>query len=389
MGEKRDYYEVLGVSKNATKDEIKRAYRKLAKKYHPDLNKDNKEEAAEKFKEISEAYEVLMDDEKRARYDRYGHAGVANDFGGGGFSWQNFSHADDLEDIFGSDFFSFMEDLFGFSFGNFSRSSYRTSHSSSRGQSQRGEDIRVYLPLTLEEIHKGTTKTINLKRMEKCPSCNGKGYESEGGLKTCPTCGGSGQVRRVSRSIFGQSIHITECPNCGGSGVIISNPCKKCGGTGRVKGEKKITVKVPPGVKTGFYTRLRGEGNIGIRGGERGDCIVVYEEKDHKYFKRIGDDLYTKVYVPAPVAAVGGHIEITSIDGDKVKIKVPAGIRSGSILRVSKKGMKKFNSSSRGNMYVRVIIWVPSKLSKEEKELYKKLIEIQTEQPPSPEPDNV
>ncbi len=390
MANKRDYYEVLGVSKDASEAEIKKAYRRLAKKYHPDLNKDNKEEAAEKFKEISEAYEVLMDKDKRARYDRFGHAGVSDSFGGQGFSWNNFSHKEDLEDIFGNDFFSsFMEDLFGFSFGGSGFSNQNVYSRGKKRSAQRGEDIRVYLPLTLEEIYEGVEKKINLKRMERCPVCNGKGYEKDGGVETCPTCGGTGQVKRMQQSIFGRSIHITECPHCNGTGVIIKKPCSKCGGTGRIKDERKITVKIPPGVQTGFYTRLRGEGNIGTRSGERGDCLIVYEEKPHDKFRRVGDNLYSKAYVPAPVAAIGGSIEVPSVDGKKIKLKIPLGAKSGDIYRIKGKGMRKFNSSGRGDMYVRISLWVPKHLSKEEKKLYEQLQKIQTESVPDIEADDV
>jgi len=366
MAAKRDYYEILGVSKNASNDDIKRAYRQLARKYHPDMNPDNKKEAEEKFKELSEAYEVLMDKDKRARYDAYGHAGVQSDFGPGGFTWQDFTRTADIEDIFGDvlkDFFGFgggsiFDRMFGGRRGDGAYESYRG----------RGENLKVRLPLSLKEIATGTTKQIKLKRYEKCTKCNGTGGKSQ----VCQTCGGSGQARRVSSSIFGQFVNITTCPTCGGKGRVISDPCKQCRGTGRVQKTANISVKIPAGVSSGNYIPLKGQGNAGSNGGSPGDLIVVIEEKVDNLFERQGDDIFVKVPISFPAAALGGKITIPTLDGN-VRLTISAGTQSGKLLRLRGKGIPRLHGFGRGDQLVKVIVRTPEKLTREARELIERL----------------
>jgi molecular chaperone DnaJ len=365
---KRDYYEVLGVGRDATEDAIKKAYRKLAVKYHPDKNPGDKQ-AEEKFKEATEAYEVLKDPQKRSQYDQLGHAGVSGQGGFEGFGgFGGFDLSDALR-AFMRDFGGFggMEDFFGGA----------TRRSTRRGRRvERGEDLQIKISLTLEEIATGVEKKIKLKRFVKCDHCGGSGAESGGGFETCPQCKGTGELRRVSRSLFGQIVNVTTCNMCGGEGRIVANPCHVCRGEGRVKGTSNINVKIPPGVATGNYIPIRGSGNVGRRGGPAGDAIVIIEEKSHPVFQRRGNDLITEVAVNYPLAAMGGEVEVPILKG-KVKLKIPAGTQSGKIFRIRGKGLPGLNSYSTGDELVRIIVWVPDKLSPEEKELIRKLAEIQ------------
>ena len=278
---KRDYYEVLGVEKNAEAPEIKKAYRKLAMQFHPDKNPDNKE-AEEKFKEASEAYEILSDKDKRQLYDQYGHAGVENQFGAGGFSWENFTQRSDLNDIFGDSFSSIFEGLFGGRGFNSRGGSSRTSN--------RGEDLQIELSLSLKEIATGTEKKIKIGTKEACDKCDGTG-SADGQVEECTQCRGTGQVRQVRQSLFGQMQTVSECPSCRGEGKIIKNKCTKCYGEGRMGKVKEITVKIPSGVEESQYIRLRGQGNIGPRGGTRGDIQVLIHEKQDELFERHGNDI--------------------------------------------------------------------------------------------------
>ena len=319
---KRDYYEVLGVSKNASKDEIKKAYRKMAMKYHPDKNKGDKE-AEEKFKEASEAYEVLSDPEKRKLYDQYGFQGVEGTFGGNGFSWENFTHMSDIEDIFGEGLGGLFESIFG---GGFS------SHARHREHSNRGEDLRVSISLTLEEIATGVEKTIKISVKDTCPHCNGTGSK-DGKVQTCPQCNGSGKVRHVTRSIFGHMQSITTCPTCHGSGKIIVNKCPYCGGEGRINKTKKIKVSIPAGVEDGQYIRMHGQGNVGKNNGPRGDILVMIREKEHKIFERREQDIICEYPITFSQAALGAEILVTTLTG-KIKMKIPAGTQSGKIFRL-------------------------------------------------------
>ncbi len=369
---KRDYYEILGVPRDATEDAIKKAYRKLAVKYHPDKNPGDKE-AEEKFKEATEAYEILKDPKKRAQYDQFGHAGISGQPGAGGFDFGGFDLSDALR--------AFMRDFGGFG-GTFDDifggggASTRGRSGSHRPQRYRGEDIQIRLPLTLEEIAQGVEKKIKLKRYLKCENCGGTGAEGDSGLKTCPQCKGSGQIRRVSRSLFGQMINVTTCNLCGGEGVIIGKPCSVCGGEGRVKGSTTINVKIPPGVSSGNYITVRGSGHYGRRGGPPGDVIVFIEEKRHPIFKRRGDDLVVEIAVNYPTAALGGEVEVPILNG-KAKLKIPPGTQSGKVFRMRNKGLPHLNGYGSGDELVKVIVWVPQKLSNEEKEILKKLKSIQ------------
>ena len=379
MAEKSDYYTILGVEREASKDEIRRSYRRLAKKYHPDLNKDNPKEAEEKFKELSEAYEVLSDPQKRANYDRFGHAGV--DFGPGGFGWSNFTRFNDVEDIFGD----LLKNLFG---GNFGFSGTRgggmgTGFGSSifddlfgggytraeeRYRPERGSDIRYDLEIEMEEAARGMEKEITITKTESCTSCNGMGAIS-GGLETCTACGGSGQVQRAQRQGFAQFISISACPRCEGRGQVITKPCENCNGTGKVRITKQLSVKIPPGVDTGSRLRVAREGGAGERGGPPGDLYVIMHVREHEFFKRAGNDLFCEVPIRFAQAAFGDEIEISTIDGDSARIKIPAGTQSGTNFRLKNKGMPDLKGYGRGNMVVRVKVVTPTKLSKKQQEL--------------------
>ncbi len=354
---KRDYYEILGVEKTASKEELKKAYRKLAMQYHPDRNPDNKD-AEERFKEAAEAYEILSSDEKRANYDRFGHAGVRG--GQQGFSDINdiFSH---FSDIFGGG--SIFDDFFG---GGQRRTRQRTGGTP-------GSDLRVTLKLTMEEIAEGTTKKLKIKKQVKCDECGGSGAEAGTSKNTCPVCHGTGEVKTVSRSVFGQFVNITTCSNCNGEGTVIDKPCKKCMGDGRVQEDVSIKIDVPAGVSEGNYMTMRNDGNAGKRGGPAGDLIVVFKEIEHEYFMREGDDILYDLFVSFPEAALGGEVEVPTLSG-KAKLKIDSGTASGKLLKMRDKGIKHLNHSGRGDQIVRVNIAVPKKLNSKEKELLKELL---------------
>ncbi len=370
---KRDYYEILGVSRNATTDEIKQAYRRLAKQYHPDMNPTNKKEAEEKFKELSEAYEVLVDNEKRKLYDQYGHEGVSQRFSPGGFQWRDFSHAEDLKDIFG-DIFDFGQIFRGF--GEGSIFDLFTRSRPTRAQATRGRDIHIRLRLTLEEIAHGTTKELTFSRFEKCETCNGKGGT---GTTTCSHCQGRGETRHVSRSVFGQFIQVTTCSECAGTGQQIKNLCSKCSGEGRIRVPKTLKVVIPPGVSTGNFIPLRGEGHYGPGG--RGDVIIEIEEKEHPLFVRKHDDLVVEVPISYTTAILGGELEVPTLDGKK-KIKINPGTQHGELIRIKNAGIKRLNGG-KGDEIIRIAIHIPKHLSTREKDLLKELERIRTENPPS------
>jgi len=368
------------VEREASKDDIRHAYRRLAKKHHPDLNKDNQKEAEEKFKELSEAYEVLSDPQKRANYDRFGHAGV--DFGPGGFDWSNFTRSSDVEDIFGD----LIRDLFGgnFGFGGsratqagvgsspfdvfFGGGGRGYTRANDRYRPERGSDIRYDLEIDMEEAARGMEKEITITKKEACTSCNGTGAIS-GGLETCTACGGSGQVQRAQRQGFAQFISISACPSCDGRGRVITKPCENCNGTGKVSVTKQLSVKIPPGVDTGSRLRVAGEGGAGERGGPPGDLYVIMHVKEHEFFKRAGADLFCEVPVRFAQAAFGDEIEISTIDGGSARIKIPAGTQSGTNFRLKNKGMPDLRGYGRGNLVVRLKVVTPTKLSKKQKEL--------------------
>ena len=358
---KRDYYEVLGIGRDASASDIKSAYRKLALKYHPDRNPDNKAEAEERFKEASEAYEVLSDEEKRANYDRFGHAGVENSFGGGGFQWSDFSHATDFEDIFG--------DLFSNFFGG------GRSRGSQSGP-PRGRDLKVPLELTLEEVAKGVEKTINLNRLQACTSCRGSGAATDSAKETCGTCGGVGQVQQVSRSFFGQSVVVAACPNCNGEGSIVRRPCSDCGGEGRRREKSTLKVKIPAGVSSGNYIPLRGEGEAGARGGPAGDCLVFIEEKEDEFFTRDGNDVLYHLPISFSQATLGDEVEVPTIGG-KALMKIPVGTQSGKIFRLRQKGIPDVNGRGVGDQLVQVVVWTPTQLNEEERKLFEELAQLE------------
>ncbi len=361
MAGKRDYYEVLGVSKNASKDEIKKAYRKLAMKYHPDKNPGNKE-AEEKFKEAAEAYEVLSNDEKREKYDRFGF----NAPGGGG----DFHGFNDINDIF-----SHFSDIFGGG-GGFSGFSDMFGGSSFSGRRQAtgapGSDLKVTLKLTLEEIANGTTKKIKLKKYKTCSACSGSGAKNANAFQTCPVCHGAGEVRQVSKSLFGQFVNITTCSRCGGTGKIITNSCNVCNGEGRVKVEETIKINVPAGVSDGNYMTLRGQGNAGKNGGPAGDIIVIFKELPHEYFTRNGDDVIYDLTISFPEAVLGTEVQIPTLTG-KAKLKIEAGIQPGKLLKMRHKGIQHLNRHGTGDQLVRINIYVPKKITSKERELLNQL----------------
>jgi len=368
--QKRDFYEVLGVSRNASQEEIKKAYRKLAVKYHPDKNPDNPD-AEKKFKECAEAYEVLRDPEKRQRYDRFGHEGMrSSDFGG-------FRDVDDIFSAFG--------DIFG---GGFGGSIFEEVFSGGRtrgGRSQRhpgtaGSDLKIRLKLSLEEIAHGTTKKLKLKKYVACSTCKGSGASNDDGYRRCEYCNGSGEIRQVSRSVFGQFVNITPCSNCGGSGKILSVPCKTCDGEGRKQKGETVEVTIPAGVSEGQYLTLRNSGNAGRRGGPAGDLIVVIEEEDHEKFIRRGDDIIYDLLVSFPTAVMGGDVEVPTLNG-RVRMNIDAGTQSGRILRMRGKGIKHLNGGGSGDQLVRINVWVPKKVSSQEKELIKELSKQQNINP--------
>ncbi len=364
---KRDYYEVLGVEKNASESEIKKSYRKLAMKYHPDKNKDNKE-AEEKFKEAAEAYEVLSDSDKKVRYDQFGHAGMEGAFGGGGFNWNNFTHGSEFSDIFSDGLGGIFESLFGGSFGG-----ARGGRGRGR-QNNRGEDLQISLSLTLEEISKGVDKKIKISVQDTCETCSGSGSE-DGDVESCTQCRGSGHVRQMTRSLFGNMQTLVTCPSCHGEGKIIKNRCPKCHGEGRSKARKTISINIPAGVSEGQYIRLRGQGNIGKRGGEKGDILVMIHEKEHDIFEREEADLICKFPISYSQAALGSDIMVPTLAG-KVKMKIPAGTQSGKVFRLRAQGLPHVNSAY---LYVKISVFTPTKLSKEEKDLFNQLAEFDSD----------
>jgi len=359
---KRDFYEILGISRNASQEEIKKAYRQMALKYHPDRNPGNKQ-AEESFKEAAEAYEVLGDPEKRRRYDQFGHEGMRG---------TNFREFHDINDIF-----SAFSDIFGSGFGGgiFDEvfgTSTRSRRSSRAQRGIPGSDLKVKLQLTLEEISTGVEKKIKVRKQKKCDVCNGTGAKPGTGSSTCPQCNGTGELRQVSRSMFGQFVNITTCPTCAGEGRVIREPCTSCRGEGRVAGETTIKVNVPAGVSEGNYIPLNGQGNAGQRGGPAGDLIVLIEEEPHQYFTRSGDDIVYDLNISFPMAALGGDVEIPTLTG-KAKLTIEPGTPAGRMLRMRDRGIPHLNNYGRGDQLVRVNIWIPSKLTAKEKELLKQL----------------
>lgn len=364
----RDYYEVLGVDRNADADAIKKAYRKLALQYHPDRNGGSKE-AEEKFKEATEAYEVLRDPQKRAAYDRYGHAGVKGaGAGAGGFG--GFDFADALE-IFMRDFGGFgFEDLFG------GRSTRRGARSSRR----RGSDISVRVSLTLAEVAEGARKTFEVQVLDPCEACGGTGSENGAPLVRCRTCGGAGEVRRVQRSMLGQLVSVTTCPDCQGEGQIIERLCPECGGRGVEPVKRTFAVEVPPGVSNGDYLTLRGQGNAGVRGGARGDIMVVLDVEEDPRFVRDGADLYYTLPITFSQAALGAEVEVPTVHG-MARLRIPPGTQSGRLLRMTGRGLPRLHGGGRGDQIVRIVVWTPTELTREQEALFRRLAEIESPPP--------
>ena len=359
---KRDYYEVLGVSKGASAEEIKKAYRKLAIKYHPDKNPGDKE-SEEKFKEAAEAYDVLSNPDKKSRYDQFGHAGMGGASGGGGFSG-GFS----MEDIF-SQFGDIFGGHFGGGFGGFGG----FGGGSSRGRRvNRGSDIRIRVKLDLKEIAHGAEKKVKINKMVACDMCGGKGAKSEADIKTCDTCRGTGQVTRVTQTILGQMQTSSVCSSCNGEGKTIIKPCSKCHGEGLVKEMEEITFKIPAGVAQGMQLTVQGKGNAARRGGINGDLLVVIEEEENPELQRDGNDLIYSLFISIPEAVLGADAEIPSVDG-KLRIKIEPGTQSGKVLRLRGKGLPDVNGYGNGDLLVYIQVWTPKKLDKQEKEMLEKL----------------
>jgi molecular chaperone DnaJ len=365
----RDYYEILGVTREADADEIKKSYRKLAFEHHPDRNGGSKEAEA-KFKEATEAYEVLRDAEKRAAYDRYGHAGVKGG-GAGGQGFGGFDFADALE-IFMRDFggFSGLDDLFG----------ARGGRRGGRGGPRKGPDMQVRAVLTLAEVATGVRKPVRVAVLNPCGACHGTGGEAGVQPVTCPTCEGAGEVRRVQRSFLGQIVSVTPCPACGGEGLHIEEPCRSCGGEALERGEKTIEVEVPPGVSSGDYITLRGLGNAGARGGPRGDVLVVIEVEEDPRFIRDGANLVYELPISYTQAVLGAEVEIPTVGG-AARVKIPAGTQSGRILRLRERGLPRLQASGRGDLLVQVLVWIPTAPTARERELLQELSKVETPPP--------
>lgn len=361
---KRDYYDTLGLQKNASDDEIKKAYRKLAMQYHPDRNAGDKT-AEEQFKEIAEAYEVLRDPQKRATYDRFGHAGLRGGTGGG---YRDFEF--DLSDALRT-FMS--EGIFGEFFGG--------GRARRRGESPRGSDLQVRLNLTLEEVATGVSKKLKIKTFVRCTTCEGSGGAKGSKPVTCPACGGAGEIRQRSNTIFGQFINVTTCPQCEGEGKIVKEVCHTCRGQGRVEGEKTISVEIPAGVSSGNYLTIRNEGPVGPRGGAPGDVIVLLGEKEHDKFERHGDDILYELPVSITQAVLGDQVAIPTLEGEAI-LEIQAGTQSGKILRMRGKGIPHLNGYGKGDQLVRVLIWIPTKLSSKEREAFKELAKFDGLKPP-------
>jgi molecular chaperone DnaJ len=360
---KRDYYEVLGVGKSASAEEIKKAYRKKAIQYHPDKNPDNKE-AEEKFKEAAEAYEVLSNPEKKQRYDQFGHAGMSGAAGGGGFSGGGFS---DIEDIF-----SAFGDIFGGHFGGFGGFSGGGGRSRGGRRVSRGSDLRVKVKLNLQEIVNGVEKKIKVKKYVACQHCSGTGAKNGSSYSTCGTCGGAGQVTRVQNTLLGQMQTTSACPTCGGEGRMITDKCNHCAGEGVVREEEVINIKIPAGVGEGMQLNVSGKGNTGRRGGINGDLLVVITEADEDELVRDGNNLIYNLFLSFPEITLGTTSEIPTVDG-KVKVKIEPGTQPEKILRLRGKGIPDVNGYGRGDLLVRVHVWIPKKLSNEEKRALEKL----------------
>lgn len=364
--EKRDYYEVLGVAKTASPEEIKKAYRKKAIQYHPDKNPGDAE-AEEKFKEAAEAYEILSDPQKRQRYDQFGHAGMG---GAGGFSGGGMN----MEDIF-----AHFGDIFGGHFGGFS--GFGGFGGGQRGpRVRRGSDLRVKVKLTLSEVANGVEKKIKVKKLIPCSECQGTGAENNSGTETCTQCHGTGRITRIQRTILGDMQTQAECPTCGGDGKIIKHKCTHCSGEGIIRGEEVISIKIPAGVSEGMQLKMGGKGNAARRGGVNGDLLILIEEEAHPELIRDENDLIYNLLLSVPTAALGGQVEVPTIDG-KVKVTISPGTQPGKVLRLRGKGLPGLNSYGTGDLLINIGVYIPEKLNKEEKKLMEELAKSDNMEP--------
>ena len=363
-----DYYQLLGVARSADTEEIKKTYRQLALKYHPDRNQGSKEAEA-RFKEVTEAYEVLRDSEKRALYDRYGEQGLKGGASGG----TSFDFSDAIE-VFMRDFggFAGFEDLFGM-----------RGARSQRAASRKGQTVRIRLSLTLREVATGVTRTVRVALLDNCDACKGSGAESGSAPTVCPGCGGSGEERHVQRSVFGQFVSVQPCRTCGGEGRVIERLCQKCSGDGRLRAEEDIEVDVPAGVTSENFLTLRGRGSVGSRGGARGDLVVLLEIQDDPRFVRDGSDLVHELPITFAQAALGAQVDVPTIEGT-ARLTVPIGIQSGELLRLRGLGLPELNGTVRGDQLVRVVVWTPDELTVEQEEALRRLREVE-----SPPPEKV
>ena len=366
---KRDYYEILEVSKNATPEEIKKAYRKKAMQFHPDKNPGNKP-AEEKFKEAAEAYEVLSDDQKKSRYDQYGHAGVGGaaggGYGGGGMSMDDiFSHFGDVFGGGGGGGFGGFSGFGGFGGGG------------SRQRVNKGSNLRVKVTLTLDEVLNGVEKKIKVKKYVPCKHCSGSGADGGASHSNCSTCHGSGQVTRISNTILGQMQTASTCPTCGGEGKIITNKCRHCAGEGIEKDEEVISINIPAGVEEGMQLSVSGKGNAARRGGVNGDLLVLIHEQEHEELVRDGRDLLYNLFVSIPEATLGAPVEIPTLEG-RVKVKIEAGTQPGKVLRLRGKGLPEVNAYGRGDLLAKINVWIPKNISKDERKIMEKLTDSES-----------
>ncbi len=361
-----DFYTTLGVARDASDEDIKKSYRKLAMQWHPDKNGGSKD-AEEKFKSITEAYDVLRDPQKRAAYDRYGEAGLRGG-GGGGFEHVDLSEALNI----------FMRDFGGFG-DMFSAGGGRRG-----GGPRAGTDLKLPLSLTLEEVATGVEKTVMVKVLDPCDKCEGSGAEPGSKPTTCNTCAGAGEVRRAQRSFFGQFVSVAPCPTCAGEGVVVASPCRSCRGEGRVRGEKTVRIQVPAGVATGQYMTLRGAGNVGPRSGPRGDILVVFDVKEDDRFERDGEDLFCEALVTYPQLVFGADITVPGVTSE-ISLRVPEGTQSGTVFHLRGRGLPRVNATGTGDLHVRVQLWTPQEPSDEETTLLKQLAAMQGTTPPQRE----
>ncbi|MCD7781915.1 MAG: molecular chaperone DnaJ [Methanosphaera sp.] len=366
MADKRDYYEVLGVDRDADQKTIKKAYRKLAKQYHPDVNKE--EGAADKFKELSEAYGVLSDEDKRRRYDQYGFEGM------NGYTQEDIFNNINFEDIFSD--FGFGSSGFGSIFDLFGGGGYGSGGS----RVQRGADLQRTVDLTLEEVATGTSKDVTVRHKRKCPRCNGSRAEPNSSTKTCSNCNGSGQVKQVQNTPLGQFATVSECPQCRGEGEIIDRPCTECGGSGLKSTENKLSINIPAGVETGTKLRVTGEGDDGIKGAPAGDLYVSVRVLKHDKFRREGQNLHYDLPISYVQASLGDKVDIPTIDGKTITLTIPAGTQSENVFKVKNEGIKSINWNGKGNLYVKVHVVVPKKLSEKQKEILKEFADVSGEE---------